>query len=194
MPHKVSAARLVDRLHPTAALVGAVNIVKREPDGTLVGAMFDGVGFVDGLRAAGQDPSGRRSLLIGAGGAGRAIAFALAEAGVTDLTIANRTAVTAENLAVDVNTAYPTCTVVGGAADGHGYELVVNATSLGMHAGDALPLDPATMSPGTLVAEVVMRPDVTPLLRAAEERGCTAHRGRHMIDAQTRRTCAFLDL
>jgi shikimate dehydrogenase len=194
MPHKVSAARLLDRLHPTAELVGAVNTVKREPDGTLVGAMFDGVGFVDGLRAAGHHPSGRRSLLIGAGGAGRAIAFALAEAGVTDLTIANRTPATAEKLAREVNAAHPTCTAAGGTAEGHGYELVVNATSLGMRTGDPLPLDPATMSPGTVVAEVVMRPDVTPLLLAAEERDCTAHRGRHMIDAQIRRVCAFLDL
>lgn len=156
--------------------------------------MFDGVGFVDGLRAAGHDPAGRRSLLVGAGGAGRAIAFALAEAGVTELTIANRTPATAENLAREVHAAYPACRAVHATAEGNGYDLVVNATSLGMHAGDPLPLDPATIAPGTVVAEVVMRPDVTPLLLAARERGAATHRGRHMIDAQIRAVCGFLGL
>jgi shikimate dehydrogenase len=194
MPHKVSAARLVDRLDPTAQLVGALNAVKREPDGTLVGAMFDGLGFVAGLRAAGHHPAGRRTLLIGAGGTARAIAFALAPAGVTRLTIANRTATLAQRLAAEVHSAYAGCAVTTGPADGDGYDLIINATSLGMRATDPLPVDPATLSPTAVAAEVVMSPDRTPFLVASEARGCATHPGRHMIDAQIPLLCEFLGL
>ena len=99
MPHKEALASHVDELAGPATLIGAVNVVRREPDGRLVAANTDGSGFVIGLREAGHDLSGRRVLLAGAGGAGRAVAFAVAEAGVTHLTIANRTTTRAERLA-----------------------------------------------------------------------------------------------
>ena len=102
MPHKEALAAHVDALAGPAALIGAVNVVRREADGRLVAANADGQGFVTGLRRAGHELSGRRVLLAGAGGAGRAVAFAVAEASATSLTVANRTAARADWLARDI--------------------------------------------------------------------------------------------
>jgi shikimate dehydrogenase len=111
MPHKEALAAHVDELIGTAALIGAVNVVRRESDGRLVGANTDGAGFVIGLREAGHELSGRRVLLAGAGGAGRAVAFAVAGAGSAGLTIANRTVTRAERLARDIAASYPALAV-----------------------------------------------------------------------------------
>jgi len=106
--------------------------VRRESDGRLVAANTDGLGFLGGLREAGHELSGRRVLLAGAGGAGRAVAFAVADAGAACLTIANRTAARAERLARDVAAAYPAVAVAAGLPDPAGHDVVINATSLGM--------------------------------------------------------------
>lgn len=189
MPHKGEAARLCDALEPAARLVGAANVVRREPDGRLVGTNLDGVGFVAGLRAAGHEPAGRRVLLVGAGGAGSAIALALAGAGIARLTIANRTAAKAERLADIVRSQRPDLATNVGPAVGGDADLVVNATSLGMRPDDPLPLDPATLTPGAVVADVVMTPSA--LLAAAAARGCVPHAGAPMLDGQVQAMAAF---
>lgn len=107
MPHKEALAAHVYELIGAAALIGAVNVVRRESDGRLVGANTDGQGFVIGLYKAGHELAGRHVLLAGAGGAGRAVAFAVAGAGAAVLTIANRTAARAERLARDIAASYP---------------------------------------------------------------------------------------
>ena len=107
MPHKEALAAHVDELAGQAALIGAVNVVRREADGRLVAANTDGPGFIVGLREAGHELAGRRVLLAGAGGAGRAVAFAVAEAGAASLTVANRTAARADRLARDIAAAIP---------------------------------------------------------------------------------------
>lgn len=192
IPHKTAVAGLCDRLVGAAALLGVCNVVRREADGSLTGAMFDGEGFVAGLRDAGHEPRGRSVLLVGAGGAAAGLAHALAAAGVGRLVIANRSPARAESLAALVRGALPQAAVVAGPDDPAGFDIVVNGTSLGMHAGDALPVDVARLDPATLVAEVVMQPDVTPLLAAAAERGCRIHKGVHMIEAQARLLVDFL--
>jgi len=184
VPHKESAAALCDALEPDAEAIGAVNAIRREADGRLVGAMFDGLGLVAGLRRNGIDPAGHSALLVGAGGAASAVAFALAGAGVSRLTIANRTVAKADALARRVGAAFPGIPVAAGPADPAGFSLVVNGTSLGMAAGDALPVPPERFDPGAVVAEVIMQPARTALLIAAEARGCRVHEGRHMLDAQ----------
>ncbi|MBY0430163.1 MAG: shikimate dehydrogenase [Rhodospirillales bacterium] len=184
VPHKESVVALCDELGPEAALVGAANAVRRLPDGRLIGEMFDGRGFVDGLRRAGIDPAGHDALLAGAGGAASAIAFALARAGVSRLTITNRTAAKALHLAERVATAFPGVTVRAGEPDPRGYSLIVNGTSLGLKPGDPPPLPVERLEPATVIAEVIMQPARTPLLAAAAMAGCRVHEGRHMLDAQ----------
>ena len=107
MPHKEALTPHVDALAGQAALIGAVNVVRREADGRLVAGNTDGQGFAIGLRGAGHQLSGRRVLLAGGGGAGRAVAFTVAAAGAASITIANRTAARAERLASEVAAAYP---------------------------------------------------------------------------------------
>lgn len=186
MPHKPAMLGLCDVIEGDGARIGAVNCVRREEDGRMVGAMLDGIGFVTGLRHAGIDPSGRRILLAGAGGAASAIAFALAEAGAEALTILNRTAVRAEDLAARVAAAYPSCATsgTGAAGDVGGYDLIANATSAGLRAGDPLPLPVSALHAGQVVAEAIMEPAETPLLAEARARGATVHPGLPMLRCQ----------
>lgn len=192
VPHKNAVASLCDALGPAASVIGAVNAVRRLDDGRLVGDMFDGAGFVGGLRGQGHDPAGRSVLLVGAGGAAAAIAHALAQAGVGRLGIANRTLARADEIAQRVRQAFPDADVQACDADPRGYDMVVNATSLGMRPDDALPLDVNLLDARTLVAEIIMKPAETPLLQVAKQRGCPIHAGRHMLDAQAALMARFL--
>jgi len=197
VPHKTAVPDLCDGVGEAARLVGAANAVRREADGRLVCEMFDGRGFVGGLLGQGVDPAGLSVLLAGAGGAASAIAFALAEAGCSRPTVANRTAPKAEDLAARVRRAYPSCRTEAApagqaGADPSDHELIVNATSLGLGSDDPLPVVVDRLRPGMVVAEVVMQPERTALLVAAEARGCRIHYGRHMLDAQIELLAGFL--
>ena len=181
MPHKRVVAGAVDRLSPTAQALGAVNTVSRGPRrDELVGENTDGAGFIDALRIdEGFDPAGRRCVVVGAGGAGRAVIRALAEAGAAAITVVNRTAdraVSAAALAGAVGR-------VGVAAEAAEADLVVNATPLGMRGEDEpeLPVDPVTMGPGQLLVDLVYHPAVTPLVDAARARGAAATNGLGML-------------
>lgn len=184
VPHKGAVLPLCDRVVGDAAAIGAVNVIRRDPDGTLVGAMLDGKGFVRGLSAHGIDAAGMDACLLGAGGAGAAIAFALAEAGVARLTIANRSQDKARDLARRVSAAYPSVNVTAGPPETARRDLIVNATSLGLRAGDALPLDDLAFRPGQIVAEAIMEPEETPLLSAAKAGGARIHYGLPMLREQ----------
>ena len=185
LPHKQAALPLCDSLDPTAARVGAVNLVRRETDGSFRGYQFDGAGFVHGLRRAGIAIDGRSCLMIGAGGAAMAIAFALAEAGAANIVISNRTHAKAEALADQVNRDLGR-PLMRAAALGHSApepgQLVINATSLGLSPDDALPLPAETLHPGMTMAEVIAQPEITPLLTAAQARGAQVHSGLRMIE------------
>jgi shikimate dehydrogenase len=117
MPHKTAVVDLLDDVTPAGRQVGACNVGRRVSDGGLVGTMYDGEGFVAGLRGAGHDVRGRRVFLAGAGGAASAIAFALGKHGAAALTIHNRTAATAETLAARVRSAWPALAVAAGGPD-----------------------------------------------------------------------------
>lgn len=202
LPHKQAAASLCDRLEPLAAALGSANVVRREKDGSFCGYQFDGKGFLRGLTAQGHEVRGREVLLIGAGGAAIAITHALAEAGAANLRILNRTKEKAETLARTVNALLgkEICQAEEAAASGAGAgaafgagdlsqpldpsALIVNATSLGLKVTDALPLDPALIGPGMLVADAIAQPEITPLLHAATSRGAKVHSGLHMIHGQ----------
>ncbi|MBP0445359.1 shikimate dehydrogenase [Roseomonas sp. SSH11] len=194
IPHKIAVIPHLDRTTGRAAGIGAVNFVRREADGTLVGDNVDGIGFVAGLRRNGVEVAGRRVLQLGAGGAGRAIAFALAEAGASRIAIHNRTEDRALALARAVAAAYPACATTAAGPDSAGHDLVVNTTSLGMHEEDALPADLAGLDAGAVVADVIMAPETTPLLEAAAARGCRIIRGKEMLLDQPRLVREFLAL
>jgi shikimate dehydrogenase len=192
IPHKESMAMLCDELGPDGRLCGAVNTVRFAADGRLIGDMFDGIGLVQGAIASGIPLKGRPVLLLGAGGAGRAIAFALAREGVASLTIANRTAARAETLAAEVARAVPGTKVAAGPADPAGHEVIVNATSLGLHEADALPVDPNLLRAEMDVVEIIAAVEVTPLRRAATDIGCRTMGGRAMVDHQIEAQLRFL--
>jgi shikimate dehydrogenase len=165
MPHKAAIVPLLDELTDEAALVGAVNVVRRTADGRLVGTMMDGEGFVAGLRAAKHEVGGAACLLVGAGGAASAIAFALARHGCRSLAIVNRTASRAAELAARVRAAFPAVGVRHGDAPDARYDLAVNATSLGMHIRDELPMSRDVVARAALVADCVVAPEMTALPR-----------------------------
>ena len=158
MPHKTAILDLVDEATPVARKIGAANVVRRDADGRLTAHMLDGEGFVGGLIEAGVDPKGKSAYLAGAGGAANAIGFALAQAGVARLTIANRTTAKAEDLKARILSLLPDARIDIGRADPSGHDLVVNGTSLGMRDTDPLPLDAGRLTPDQLVCEVIMQP------------------------------------
>lgn len=182
-PHKQAMVALCDEVVGEGRLVGAVNTVRREPDGRLVGDLFDGRGYVQGLLAHGHEVAGKRVFLYGAGGAGNAVAFALARAGVASITIHNRTASRAQDLARRVAAAYPACEVRVGPKDPRGFDIAANATSVGLADGE-LSFDVSELTAATLVTEVIMKPEKTALILAAEARGLRAQQGKHMLDYQ----------
>lgn len=192
VPHKEAIAALCDELTEAAREVGAVNVIRRDADGRLTGGQFDGEGFVAGLRAAGHEVGGRAVFMAGAGGAAAGLAFAFARHGAARLTIHNRTAAKAEDLAARVRAAHPECDVRAGGADPSGHAVVVNATSLGMHANDALPLDVTRVAPPMLAAEVIMALEVTSFLAEAARRGCATHGGKPMLAAQVALLARFM--
>lgn len=181
MPHKVSVVELLDEVTPTVKVAGSCNAVKRLPDGRLVGDMFDGEGFVRGLRTKGVSLLAARALVVGSGGVGSAIAASLAAAGVAGLGLYDVHAPTAEGLAQRLRTHYPSVTVATGSKDPAGFDLVVNATPLGMNEGDPLPIDMDRLEARTFVGEVVMKTEKTAFLRAAEARGCRVQVGSDML-------------
>jgi len=184
MPHKVSTVALLDVRSPAVQIAGACNAVRRDAEGRLVGDLFDGEGFVRGLRRKGCVVDGARALVVGAGGVGSAIAASLAQAGATSLALFDVRADAAEALAARLRSHDPALPVRTGSNDPAGFDIVVNATPLGMGDGDALPIDVARIAPTTFVGEVVMRHEMTPFLTAAAERGCRFQVGTDMLFEQ----------
>jgi len=177
MPHKADAAAACDRLSDTAKALGAVNAVI-DRDDALAGDSTDGEGFLRSLRDAGVDPDGRRALVLGAGGAARAIARALGDAGAS-VVVAARRAEAAEAAARLVPGG--TATDLGGVDAALGeVTVVVNATPVGMR-GEAPPLDADRLGPAHVVVDAVYHPLETPLLAAARARGATAVDGLGML-------------
>jgi shikimate dehydrogenase len=184
MPHKVTTTTLVDELTPTARIAGACNAVKRLPDGRLHGDLFDGEGFVRGVRNKGLAVEGGSALVVGAGGVGSAIAASLAAAGIARLALFDVNAIAADGLAARLATHYPRLAVATGSNDPAGFDLVVNATPMGMTPGDPLPVDVARIAPATFVGEVVMKQETTAFLAAARARGCRTQVGVDMLFEQ----------
>jgi shikimate dehydrogenase len=184
MPHKVTTVGLLARATPTVAVAGSCNAVRRGADGQLEGDMFDGEGFVRGVQRKGLQLAGARALVVGSGGVGCAIAASLAAAGVGAISLFDSRAASAEALAGRLRQHYPQIAVTTGSNDPAGFDLVVNATPMGMHPGDPLPMDMARIASTTFVGEVVMRTEMTAFLTAAQARGCRIQVGSDMLFEQ----------
>jgi shikimate dehydrogenase len=184
MPHKVSVVEMLDEITPAVRIAGSCNAVKRGADGRLVGDMFDGEGFVRGVRRKGCKLEGARALVVGSGGVGSAIAASLAAAGVGALSLFDARVESATALAARLQAHYPALEVRTGSSDPTGHQLVVNATPLGMNDGDPLPLEVARIDPDAFVGEVVMKSEMTAFLKAAQARGCRFQIGTDMLFEQ----------
>lgn len=184
MPHKVSTLALLDECTPAVEIAGACNAILRRPDGSLLGDMFDGAGFVRGVQRKGLQLAGARVLVVGSGGVGSAIAASLAAAGVGAMGLYDVHPASAEALGARLRKHYPALQVGTGSKDPAGYDLVVNATPLGMNENDPLPVDVTRMAPSTFAGEVVMKKEMTAFLRAAQARGCEVQVGSDMLFEQ----------
>jgi shikimate dehydrogenase len=184
MPHKVTTVALVDEVFPTAAIAGACNAVRLGPTGRLQGDIFDGLGFARGVLAKGLILKGARAHVVGSGGVGSAVAASLAAAGLAEISLFDVAAASTEGLARRLSEHYPSLRVSTGSNDPAGFDLVVNATPLGMNEGDPMPMDVSRIAPSTLVGEVVMKNEMTAFLTAAKARGCAIQVGSDMLFEQ----------
>jgi shikimate dehydrogenase len=192
IPHKIAIVDLCDTLHESAQRVGAVNIVRRELNGRLTGANFDGIGFVAALESKVGLLAGRSVFMAGAGGVARAVAFELARSGAARLMLHNRSREKGEALLHDVARAFPATATAIVTATPPDCDIAINATSLGLHAHDPMPFSIEPLRSDAAVAEVVMQPLITPLLQAARARGLRTVTGDGMLTAQLPRWMDFL--
>ncbi|HPW07433.1 MAG TPA: ThiF family adenylyltransferase [Burkholderiaceae bacterium] len=184
MPHKVTTVGLLDEVFPTAAVAGSCNAVRRGSDGRLQGDMFDGEGFVRGVRRKGCKLEGARVLIVGCGGVGSAIAASLAAAGVGAISLFDARAESAQGLGQRLTRHYPLLEVSTGSNDPAGFDLVVNGTPLGMNEGDPMPMNVSRIAATTFVGEVVMKTEMTAFLTAVQARGCRFQVGSDMLFEQ----------
>jgi shikimate dehydrogenase len=184
MPHKRATVELLDVKSPAVQIAGACNAVRVDEHGRLVGDMFDGEGFVRGLRRKGCPLESIRALVVGAGGVGSAIAASLAAAGVGALSLFDAHGASAAALAERLKMHYPALELGIGSNDPAGFDLVVNATPMGMDDADPLPMDVSRIAPEAFVGEVVMKQEMTRFLQAARARGCRYQVGSDMLFEQ----------
>jgi shikimate dehydrogenase len=184
MPHKVTTLDLVDQASVSAKIAGACNAVRIDESGAMVGDMFDGEGFVRGLSRKGRRVPGAAAFVAGCGGAGSAIAASLAKAGISRLGLHDVRPQAMIGLSERLKAHFATLEVVAGSADPAGYDIVVNATPLGMKENDPLPINVERIAPSAFVGEVVMKEEITPFLAAVRAKGCDYQVGTDMLFEQ----------
>ncbi|MBV9971284.1 MAG: ThiF family adenylyltransferase [Xanthobacteraceae bacterium] len=184
MPHKMATVAVLDEASIAVKVAGSCNAVRVGPGGKLIGDMFDGEGFVRGAIRKGRTLLGARVLVVGSGGVGSAIAASLAKAGVAELALFDPHVPAMLGLANRLRKHHPKLKVVTGSDDPSGWDIVINASPLGMKEGDPLPADVDRIAPTTFVGEVVMREEFTPFLSAARARGCEVQVGLDMLYEQ----------
>jgi shikimate dehydrogenase len=184
MPHKVTTVGLVDRVSTTVKVAGALNAVRLGADGRLEGDMFDGEGFVRGMLRKGVAAVGKRALVVGAGGVGSAIAASLAKAGVQEIALSDPNRAQADALAARLQQNYPALRARHAINDPAGFDIVVNASPLGMRDDDPLPVDVTRLERHAFAGEVVLKRAITPYLAAAQARGNVIQIGLDMLYEQ----------
>jgi shikimate dehydrogenase len=190
IPYKPRARALADRLSEQARIVGAINALGRRVGGWH-GDIFDGIGCVEAFRLRGIPLTGRRALLLGAGGAGSAIGVALASEQPASLRVYDVDATRAEALAAMIGRAFPGLAVSSGPPQLDGIDILLNATPAGMLDDARLPIVITRLPPAMIVFDAIVKPETTPLLALAERSGCTTVRGREMMRSQIARIVDF---
>ncbi len=184
IPHKTALPGLLDHCDLSGSTAEAVNAVRRHADGTIEGALFDGIGFAKALDHFGIACTGARVLVVGAGGAGIAIGCALVQRALAELSIHDVDTERAAAAAARLRSISSVQVSTPASADPAGYDLVINATPLGLHESDPLPFDVRRLDGSAAVVDILMKDDTTPLLRACTARGITAHPGHEMLIQQ----------
>lgn len=190
VPHKFAARDAADRLSDQAAFIGSVNVLRREADGRWFGDNCDGQGYLAGIRAAGGQLAGKSVLLVGAGGAGSAIAYEFLREGAARIAVHDADPGRRDDLIARLNGGFPGRASAGG-PDPDGFDIVANATPMGMRADDPLPIRADRLVPGQFVADCVTRPEITPLLAQARGIGCRTMTGIGMFNGVAARMTAF---
>ena len=184
MPHKVTTVGLLDEASPAVLIAGSCNAVKREADGRLAALAQHSPDEAFAVEHVADKPAGSRALVIGAGGVGSGIAASLAQAGVAEIGLYDSRESSAEQLGERLRRHCPGISIRTGSNDPAGWDVVVNATPLGMNPGDPMPMDVSRIDPAAFVGEVVMKQAETPFLAAARERGCMTQIGADMLFEQ----------
>lgn len=194
VPHKIAIVDHVDRLGPAGSCIGAINAIRVEADGSWTGDNFDGAGCIGALLQSGHIISGRNALLIGAGGAGSAVAFALANAGVANLTVCDPNPAQTERLCDRLKQHTPETSVFIGGNDPTGMDLIVNCTPLGMKAGDPLPVEVSMCMSSAILVDVILKPEVSPMLQLGRSKGMPTQTGRAMLEGQVNAVLTFFGI
>ncbi|MBT9385660.1 shikimate dehydrogenase [Pseudooceanicola sp. CBS1P-1] len=191
IPHKIASIECCDVVSERARFVGSVNVIHKDAEGRLIGDNVDGYGYLDGIRALGFEVKDKCALLVGAGGAGSAVAYEILDRGAAHLSIADLDATRRDRIIAALDARFPG-RVGPGSDDPTGMDLVANVTPCGMRAGDPFPADPAKMHAGQFVADAITRPEVSPMVAAARALGCKTMTGAGMFNAEAERLVDFL--
>ena len=192
-PHKIAAVGLVDSIGSETRLVGSINAIRCGGDGRWHGENFDGLGCLRGLQNGG--PFGRwpRVLVVGTGGAGAAVASAIAREGPSLLHLHDIDALRARHVCAVLRATFGTVSIDVGSPDLKGIDIVINCTPLGMEGKPGPAVDTEGLVPGMVVADLVIEPEMTELLQAASSRGCIVHLGRRTLEGQVDTVCTFFE-
>jgi len=193
LPYKQRATALAAAIGPNARVVGAVNALARR-GGSWSAEMFDGVGCVEGFRRRGLTFAAKRVMLIGAGGAGSAIAVAIAHEAPAAIRLFDLDDARVGTLAAKVRSVDARIRVVTGAPRHEGFDVLLNASPVGMLDDPRLPIEAKRFDPSLVVFDAIVKPETTPLLALAEACGCTVVRGREMMRGQITRMTDFFGI
>ena len=198
IPHKKAIAKLCDYLEPDALFTESVNWIKFDEDRKLIGDNFDGKGFITGLKSQNFLLKNKKICIFGAGGAAVSIACSIAREEIMSLKIINRDLTKADNLLKKIKTISNDLKVeIANIKDDYflsEIDIIINATSLGLNKNDKLPFDVTESSPESVIADIIMQPEETELLKTAKNLGRSIHYGKYMIESQINLAGNFLDL
>ncbi|MGB0662012.1 MAG: shikimate dehydrogenase family protein [Mangrovicoccus sp.] len=191
IPHKIASLDFCDIVSERAQFVGSVNVIHKNEAGQFIGDNVDGIGYLDGIKALGFDVKGKRALLVGAGGAGSAVAFEILDRGASHLSIADLDETRRSRIIAALEERFPGKLGVG-SDDPTGMDLIANVTPCGMRPGDPFPADPKKMHAGQFIADAITKPEVSPMVEAARALGCATMTGAGMFNAEAERLVDFL--
>jgi shikimate dehydrogenase len=191
IPFKAKAIALAKKLGPQATQIGAINALKKHSNGEWSGEIFDGMGCVEAFKRRGISLQDKRLQLIGLGGAGSAICMALAYEKPRLLRLFDINPQTTERMSKMVNTISPQTVVEVGLPNTEGIDILLNASPVGMLSDARMPLPVTQFKKELIVFDAIVMPENTPLLKLAQDCGCTVVRGREMMLGQISKMVDF---